>query len=510
MKRILCLIAMNTKLCICIVILSSVILWACSDTKGEEINDNHVVTVCFEHYAPSRYFTPGGMSHIPMHKVEYMNEHGIYTRYTPDTLHDTLVLACTDGIAELKLSYRDFEYQYFLLQQGDTVSVSLDSLDFPIVRSKHFPGCDSIYNMNYRLRRGRTFCNLEAKTCLGSSFRHIAANINYLRKIQAESLIKDYCPLDSLEHWWDSYRKEYQVTIDSFLQEGKIDSALHRRYGYLLLLKMHESNRREGIERYSDYYRIMEDGITDDNMAYPSYREYLGYYLDFLCFDKAIKLFRGVQSNTVDWRQVFDTIAAKPFQSQSKRLLLKTCMENLGDAFPGNDVGRYLNRYLLLTNDTAFCQRMLQRYNLAINSDLLLLQDADGRKMTFEEVMKRNKGKVVYVDIWASWCMPCRAEMPYAVRLREQYKGEDVVFVYLAYNDKWEDWLKACAEEDLSLLANNYFIVNSKNCKMLEQIKLKLIPRYLIFDKKGKLTELNAVRPSNELIKEMLDNYLEE
>lgn len=95
-----------------------------------------------------------------------------------------------------------------------------------------------------------------------------------------------------------------------------------------------------------------------------------------------------------------------------------------------------------------------------------------------------------------------------ASELRKQYEGKDAVFVYLAYNDTENSWEKAVQEEKLSTIATNYFILNSKNCKMLEDINLRLIPRYIIIDKNGKLVEMNAPRPSDKRIKATLNKYL--
>lgn len=95
-----------------------------------------------------------------------------------------------------------------------------------------------------------------------------------------------------------------------------------------------------------------------------------------------------------------------------------------------------------------------------------------------------------------------------ASELRKQYEGKDVVFVYLAYNDTENSWEKAVREEKLSTIETSYFILNSKNSKMLENIDLRLIPRYIIIDKNGKLVEMNAPRPSDKRIKTTLNKYL--
>ena len=55
----------------------------------------------------------------------------------------------------------------------------------------------------------------------------------------------------------------------------------------------------------------------------------------------------------------------------------------------------------------------------------------DGTQKSITEIINTHKGKVIYIDFWASWCGPCKAKMPASVKLHEKFKGEDIVLVYL-------------------------------------------------------------------------------
>lgn len=98
-----------------------------------------------------------------MPKALYTDNTEILKEYMPEADFDTITLQSSEDFKELALNYRDFEFIYYPLIQGDTVTVSMDSLDYPILSSKHHLERNRIYNMNYELRKGRTHSGLEAK-----------------------------------------------------------------------------------------------------------------------------------------------------------------------------------------------------------------------------------------------------------------------------------------------------------------------------------------------------------
>ena len=96
--------------------------------------------------------------------------------------------------------------------------------------------------------KGRPMSGLEAKTCLGGDWVRIAKSIDIIRANNWTSLLMDYCPLDSLQSMFDSYKKNYTDTINSFKEQQLISSEIHDRYQYLLKLKDYESRRGGGGE----------------------------------------------------------------------------------------------------------------------------------------------------------------------------------------------------------------------------------------------------------------------
>ncbi len=128
--------------------------------------------------------------------------------------------------------------------------------------------------------------------------------------------------------------------------------------------------------------------------------------------------------------------------------------------------------------------------------DGLTFQDKDGKTHTFDEF----KGKYVFIDLWASWCVPCCKEVPYLQKLEKEVQNPDVVFLSISIDQKKEPWLKKM--QALNMHGNQWHDANSS---LANALNVRGIPFFVIYDKEGKLHYYNAPRPSQPFIKEMLE-----
>ena len=112
------------------------------------------------------------------------------------------------------------------------------------------------------------------------------------------------------------------------------------------------------------------------------------------------------------------------------------------------------------------------------------------------------KGKFVYIDVWATWCGPCKAEIPSLKRVETQYHNKNIEFVSISIDktSDYEKWRAMVSEKELGGI--QLFADNEWNSTFIKEFQILGIPRFILIDPKGNIVNSNAPRPSNpELIK---------
>jgi thiol-disulfide isomerase/thioredoxin len=118
------------------------------------------------------------------------------------------------------------------------------------------------------------------------------------------------------------------------------------------------------------------------------------------------------------------------------------------------------------------------------------------------------KGKYVYIDVWATWCGPCRAEIPFLKKTEEKYEGKNIAFVSISVDVQkdFEKWKKFVAEKQLGGV--QLFADKDWNSDFMKSYSINSIPRFILIDPTGKIVSADASRPSNPKLQEQLDALL--
>lgn len=132
----------------------------------------------------------------------------------------------------------------------------------------------------------------------------------------------------------------------------------------------------------------------------------------------------------------------------------------------------------------------------------------DGEQHTLTEIIKANKGKVIYIDFWASWCGPCRQLMPASKTLHEKLKGEDVVFVYISIDQKPEAWKAAIKADGTDKTGIHYLRKQREATEFLKFFYIYSIPHYMLIDKEGNFVSQKALPPNDSKLERQLRKLL--
>lgn len=118
----------------------------------------------------------------------------------------------------------------------------------------------------------------------------------------------------------------------------------------------------------------------------------------------------------------------------------------------------------------------------------------DGKQVQLKDICK---GKFTYIDVWATWCGPCKMEIPFMEKLVERFKGNDkVMFISISVDENVDAW-KKMIEKDKPQWAQ-YNIHGKTNQQFSADWGITGIPRFIMIDKDGNIFAADATRPSNE------------
>lgn len=120
------------------------------------------------------------------------------------------------------------------------------------------------------------------------------------------------------------------------------------------------------------------------------------------------------------------------------------------------------------------------------------MEDITGKSYTLKDFM----GKIVIIDVWASWCIPCIKEIPAIKKMSEKYgKNGEAVFISVSLDEFRKDWI----EKGLSVLTldNKQFWANGGFDSLLaKEYAITSIPRFIIIDSDGLIINIDGPRPS--------------
>lgn len=138
--------------------------------------------------------------------------------------------------------------------------------------------------------------------------------------------------------------------------------------------------------------------------------------------------------------------------------------------------------------------------NVGVVCDDFEFADRNGKMVKLSDF----KGKYVFVDVWATWCSPCKYEIPYLLKLEKELHGKDIQFISLSVDQpsNRQAWLNYIEKNDMNgvcLITPDAF-----NHPLMKRYDIKTIPRFLLFDKEGRTISIRNRRPHDPIMKQQL------
>ncbi len=119
-----------------------------------------------------------------------------------------------------------------------------------------------------------------------------------------------------------------------------------------------------------------------------------------------------------------------------------------------------------------------------------------------QTILNKYKGKAVLIDMWETWCGPCRAGHKAMAPMKEQMKGQNVQFVYITSPSSppttWQEMIK-------DIDGDHYYLTEEQYNYILGKYESHSIPTYAIYDTKGHQTYKSIGFPGNDVIRKELE-----
>jgi thiol-disulfide isomerase/thioredoxin len=363
------------------------------------------------------------------------------------------------------------QYGSLLIFPGD--SITLDRRNLKIISSTAYQKLlDSILDMK-EVYTVTSIRNVVEKDGVEYSLRHIEStfqknqrkidmlrslyDIKYIQGIKLFNFIikcSEICKIDVSKQSYSKY------------EEYLLDSCYNSMIPMLKDIASINSPFSYGIIYYLTVYNALEKGARSGNI-----------WNDFQLMDRKTLLSEAYKSFLLfQLNNTFDGITAN--LEDKIRLIRKAGIED--------------NRF-----DSLMVMKSNQSMEVMDSSLLYMpLKNMKGKLFYLKDILE--EGKIVYLDIWASWCVPCLAEVPYLKKESAYLKEKKIKYVGLSIDTEQDKWEKSIRTNALD--ANSQFIIAPDYKEKLGKVLgFKTIPKYLMLSYPNKILFFNAPRPSDSL-----------
>ena len=258
--------------------------------------------------------------------------------------------------------------------------------------------------------------------------------------------------------------------------------------------------------------------------SYEGIAEYLEELLDPKPYNKDAlleKVYQRMKMDTIKtadqyYKMIYPMIDMTVFNREYAERLKADVMLSLMDMMMTDDPKPYLDNYLNNCGADSLRKKVLSRYDEFLKTNSHLFKGQPAPDFTFTDKkgklirLSDLKGKLLFIDVWGTWCAPCIEEIPFIAKLQEKYRNNPNVMIMSIACDKesarpkWLAFLKKHKEMNWA-----QYQVTTEGNKILDDVYHVMgIPRFMIIDKDGIIIDADAPRPSFDTFNAFFDNIV--
>ena len=318
-----------------------------------------------------------------------------------------------------------------------------------------------------------------------------AAFVDFVRGVEQEKLafLNDY---------------EERAGLDPDFVQTLTTGFRYETYQFLLEYPRYHAYLTQGEgdpELPEGYYDFLEEAgpFLDDHVRARPYVSFLGAYLNH-------SMEEGVDPETDgrSYHQAQYDLAAGMFGGRSRDFLLSQTLISALNFSPMEEAEAMLEDYRQLVASADYRELVEEEYQGIMGTmpgnpaPDFTLTDINGQEVSLSDF----RGKVVYLDFWASWCGPCMREVPHAKELKARMQGEeDLVFLYVSIDTDEAAWRRTVEEREIQGVHLN---VPGGSHAVPASYNLKGVPTFYVIGRDGMIYDNRPPRPSNPKVDEVL------
>ncbi|WP_442265089.1 TlpA family protein disulfide reductase [Tenacibaculum sp. ZS6-P6] len=330
----------------------------------------------------------------------------------------------------------------------------------------------------------------------------------YLIKERAGSM-QDLYSLDETAYLakMDDINKELEKTLENVDSDFAKEEKINLNYEYLSHLTNYQPAHRyfskDNEFKVSESFPLNLDKLDVNNedhfKKFNSYKNIVSYH-----FTNSARI-KSKEKNIS-----FEDAAIEYIESHKSEIIKSSLLKDMAFQISANNPKSEVlyNAIMKLSKDEALKERITKQFNgikkLAAGNASPSFENYENNAGGTTSLADL-KGKYVYIDLWATWCKPCKAEIPFLKKVEEKYSDKNIAFVSIsidaeADHDTWKKMIKDKELGGIQLMADKDW-----QSKFVLDYQVQGIPHFILIDPEGNIVKSYAPRPSDKKLIELFD-----